>query len=98
MRRTVRVVVLDILGKDHLEVTSSEDEHPIEALAPQRTDRPLANGVRPKCPGRGLDDPDALGPNDLVEEPGELGVLVHDLEALGLLLLEEDPRTPRRQR
>lgn len=28
---TVHVVVLDVLGEDGFEVTSSEDEHPVQA-------------------------------------------------------------------
>ena len=30
----VRVVMLDVLGKDCFEVATAEDEHPVEALAP----------------------------------------------------------------
>ena len=39
-----------------------------------------ADGVRPRRPDRGLDDPDALGGEDGVEGRGELGVSVTDEE------------------
>ena len=40
--------MLDVLGKDCLEVTAAEDEHPLEALAPFGADHALAEGVRPR--------------------------------------------------
>ena len=42
----VRVGVLDVLGKDCVEVTAAEDEHPIEALAPDGADGALTASVR----------------------------------------------------
>ena len=44
---SVRVVVLDVLGEDCLEVTAAEDEHPVEALAPDGADDALTRGVGP---------------------------------------------------
>ena len=44
--RAVRVVVLDVLGEHGFEMAASEDEHPVEALAPQGADHALADGVR----------------------------------------------------
>ena len=38
------------------------------------------NGVRPGCPDRGPDDPDAVGGEDGVEGPGVLGVAISDEE------------------
>jgi hypothetical protein len=55
-----RVVMLDALGKDCFEVTVAEDEHPVEALAPDSAHDPLADRVRSGCPDRALDDPGAL--------------------------------------
>jgi len=37
--------MLDVLGKDCFEVTTAEDEHPIEALAPDGADDALADGI-----------------------------------------------------
>jgi len=48
----VRVVVFDVLGEDCFEVTPSEDEHPVEALAPDGADHALADGVRPRLSGQ----------------------------------------------
>lgn len=74
--RPLRVVVLDVLGEHCLEMTAPEDHHPVEALAPDGADHALADGVRPGCPDRGSDDPDAVGSEDGVEGPGVLGVAV----------------------
>ena len=48
----VRVVVRDVLGEYGVEMAASEDEHPVEALAPDGADHALADGVRP-VPGQG---------------------------------------------
>ena len=45
--RTERVVVLDVLREHVLQVTSSEDEHPVEALAPQGAVHALTDGIGP---------------------------------------------------
>ena len=44
--RAVDVVVLDVLGEDSLEVMAAEDDHPIEALAPDGADDALTASVR----------------------------------------------------
>jgi hypothetical protein len=65
--RTLAVVMVDVLAQDALELTTADDEQPVEALLAQRADEAL--GVRIGV--RGLDgradDPDAVGPEDLVE-------------------------------
>ena len=43
--RTVRVVVLDVFAEHNFKVTSSEDEHPIEALSPDGAHESLGNGL-----------------------------------------------------
>jgi len=78
--RAVDVVVLDVLGEDCLEVTAAEDEHPVEALAPDGADHALTDGVRSGCPDRALDDPGALCGEDGVEGSRELGVAIADEE------------------
>ena len=47
------------------------------------------HGVRPGCPDRGLDDPDAVGSKDGVEGGCELGVAVTDKELDGVRLVGE---------
>ena len=51
---SVRVVMLDVLGKDSFEVTATEDEHPVEALAPDGADHALTDGVRSGLSGQSL--------------------------------------------
>ncbi|MDA8314266.1 MAG: hypothetical protein M0010_03705 [Actinomycetota bacterium] len=70
----------DVLGKHGLKVAAAEDEHPVEALAPHGAHDTLADGVRPRCPDRGFDDPGALGGEDGIEGGGELDVAIADEE------------------
>ena len=56
----VGVVMLDVLGEYGFEMAATEDEHPVEALAPQGACHALTDGVRSGCPDRALDDPGAL--------------------------------------
>ena len=51
------VEVLDVGAQDGLEVASSEDEDAIEALTPQRADKPLRERIRLRSFDRGADDP-----------------------------------------
>src|ERR1035437_4163771 len=74
------VVVLDVLGKDDFEVTTAEEEEPVEALPTDRADEPFGEGVRPWCPDRRLDGPDSFGREDGVEGRREFGVAVADQE------------------
>jgi hypothetical protein len=43
----VRVVALAVLGEDYFEVTTAEDEHPVEALAPDGAYHAFADSLRP---------------------------------------------------
>ena len=52
---------------------SSEDEHAVEALAPEGAHE-RSRWRSPAAPGAGLADPDALCGEDGVEGNGELGV------------------------
>ena len=76
----VRVVMLDVLGKDCFEVTAAEDEHPVEALAPDGADHALTDGVGLGCSDGGGDDSGAVGGEDGVEGGAELGVAIADEE------------------
>jgi hypothetical protein len=51
--------MLDVLGKDCFEVPAPEDEHPVEALAPDGADHALADGVGPRLSGQSK-----IGPPD----------------------------------
>ena len=86
---SVRVVMLDVLAEDCLEVTASEDERPVEAVAPHGADPPLADRFGPGCLDWGLDYPGALGGEDGVEGGGELRVAISDEELDGICLLGE---------
>ena len=48
------VVVLDVFGKDNLEVTTTEDEQSVEALSTEGADHPLAESVGTRSPDRSL--------------------------------------------
>ena len=85
----VDVVVLDVLGEDCLEVTAAEDDHPVEALAPDGADDALADGVGTRCLDRALDDPGALCGEDGVEGSRELGVAIADEELESVRLVGE---------
>jgi hypothetical protein len=72
--------VREVLGEDLLEMTAIEDEEPVEALPADAADEALGKRVRP-CFSRGrLDEPDALGMEDLIEVGGELLVPVPEEE------------------
>src|SRR6266540_6301761 len=75
-----RVVMSGEGSEDHFQVTSTEQQHPVQALCPDRANPPLCEGVRSGSPNRGLEDPHALASEDLVEGAGELGVPVPDKE------------------
>jgi hypothetical protein len=51
------VVVLDVGAKDTFQVSSAEDECPVQAFGPEGAHPPFAEGVRVRGPDRGEDDP-----------------------------------------
>lgn len=75
---TGRVVVLEPLGKNALEVATVEDQNPVSALAPSRTNLPLEVGIglgrRNRCP----DHLDAFRPKDKIRAATVLGVVIVD--------------------
>src|ERR671918_3093467 len=73
--------MIDVFAEHPSEVALSEDEQPVEKLGPCRLDPALGDGVRLWRSDRGLDDPDPIRAEDLVEGGGELRVLVVDEEA-----------------
>ena len=73
--RPVAVVMLDVLVDYGSEVSTIEDEYPIEAFTPDRPDEAFSEGVGSRRPGRCSDDPGALGAEDLIEAGGEFRCL-----------------------
>jgi hypothetical protein len=63
----VIVVVREVLRKDLLEMTPTEDEGPIEALPAHGADETLGDRVRSRSPNGRLDGPDALRAEDLIK-------------------------------
>ena len=74
------IVVSEVLDEHLLEVTTPEDEEPVETLSADGAHKALGEGVRPRGSDRGLDDLDALGPEHLVGAGRELRVSVPDEE------------------
>jgi hypothetical protein len=72
--RTVAVVVIDVLGQHGLQLSTSEDEHPVQHLTPNGADPSLGVGIRPWRPHRRGEHLESLGGKDRVERGGELGV------------------------
>jgi hypothetical protein len=66
---TVDVVVLDIALKHLLEVSSPDDQEPVQALGPHRADPALGVGVGGGCLHRRDQDVCALRTEHLVEHP-----------------------------
>jgi hypothetical protein len=78
--RAVFVVVRHVLREDLLEVTTTEDEEPVETLSAGRAYESLGDRVRTRRSNGRLDDPNALSAEHLVEAGGELRVSVPDEE------------------
>jgi hypothetical protein len=76
--RSMAVVVVDVLTDHQLEVTTVDDQHPIEALTTDGSDEALGECFGTRSANRCADDTDALGAEDLVEGGRELGVPVAD--------------------
>src|SRR5918994_5293196 len=75
------VVVGHVLAKHALEVASTEDERPVQALGPDRANPALGEGVRHRGSDGRLDDLHILGAEHLVKGTGELRVSVPDQES-----------------
>jgi len=76
--RTVRVVVVDELAKNSLELATVEDEDSVEAFPADSAHETLSEGIRPGRPYWGSDDSDSLGAEYVVEACCELGIPVAD--------------------
>jgi hypothetical protein len=78
--RTVDVVMAGVLGQHRLQLPTSEDEHPVQRLPPNRADPPLRRGVRLGRLDRCAQHLDPLGGNHRVERGGELRIPITDQE------------------
>jgi hypothetical protein len=63
-------------SEDHFQVTSTVQQHPVQALCPDRANPPLCEGVRSGSPDRGL----TLSHRKTSSKAGELGIPVPDKE------------------
>jgi hypothetical protein len=70
-------------------VSSPEDERPAQALGAKRAHPSFADGISVGSSDRGQDGPHDVGPEHLVERPGELGVSVMDQKPGGPSFLLE---------
>jgi len=77
------LVVFDIGPERPIEMPSTEDERPVEALGPHRLDHPLGMGIRVGSLDRRADDPHPFRAEHRVERPAELRVPVPDEEPDG---------------
>jgi hypothetical protein len=56
----VAVVMVNVLGQHGLQLSTSEDEHPVQHLTPNRAHPPLRVGIRPWHPHRSVQHLEAL--------------------------------------
>jgi hypothetical protein len=75
--------------QDTLQMQPAEDQHVVKALPSYGAHPSLRERVRPRCPDGGLHDAEALGPKDLVERSGELGVSIPEQDVPVLQLLRD---------
>jgi hypothetical protein len=74
----VHVVVIDVRGQHSLQLPTSEDQQPVQQLAPHGAHPPLRVGVRPRGPDRRAQHLDPLSGKDRVERDGELRIPITD--------------------
>jgi hypothetical protein len=72
--------MIDVVAQHPLEVPSSDDEEPVQALAPQGAEPTFHHGVGAGRSHRRADNLHALGAEDLIGGGGELGVPIVDQE------------------
>jgi hypothetical protein len=89
--RPMLVIVPDVVAKDCFEMTTAENERPVETLFTCGPYPPFRDRVRSRRSHRCLDHLDTFGGEHLVEAGGELCVAVPDEELKGPTLLGEIP-------
>jgi len=75
---TRRVVVLEPLAKNVLEMATVEDQYPVQAVVPSRTNLPLHVRIRLGRRNRRPDHFDAFRPKDKIRAATVLGVVIVD--------------------
>ena len=78
---TMSVVVLDVHPEDLLQVTTADDQQPVQALRADGPDLTLRVGVRVRRLDRRDEHLGALGAEHVVEPATELGVAVAEHKA-----------------
>jgi hypothetical protein len=74
---------------------STDDELPVQALTPYRSDPALGEGVRPRSTEGSVNRLCSLTAEHLIEGPGVLGVPVMDEEPGRLTVIEREEAVPR---
>jgi hypothetical protein len=77
--------MLDEDAQHAFEVAAVEDQQPVETFGADGSDEPLGDRVCLRRPCGRLDDPDAAGPEHLVEGAAVLAVAVADQEPRALV-------------
>ena len=75
---SLSVVVLDVLMDDEAEVTLPEENHPVETLLFDGTDKSLGIGVQVRASRRELDRLDTAASEDLAKRASEERVAIVD--------------------
>src|SRR4029453_855011 len=78
--RTVNVVVIGVLSQHRLQLSASEDEHPVQHLPPNGPDPSLRVGIRPWRPHRRAQHLDPFSGKHCIEPRGELRIPIADQE------------------
>jgi len=78
--RPEAVVMADVNVEHALEVSSAEDQDPVETFTPDGADEALGVSVRPRRSYRCADHLDPFAPEDLVEDGGVLAVAITNQE------------------
>ena len=75
---TVNVVVIGVLSQHGLQLSASEDEHPVQHLTPNGADPSLRVGIRPWRPHRRAQHLDPFSGKDRIERRGEPRIPIAD--------------------
>jgi len=70
--RAMGVVLIDVVGKNGVELVAGEDQDPVEALPTDGADETFGERIGPRGTDRCANDPDLLGAEDLVKAGRDL--------------------------
>ena len=62
--------MFDVFVDYDFEMSTTEDEYPIQTLTSDGQHETFSEGIGTKCPDRSPDDPDVLGTKDFIEAGG----------------------------